>query len=210
MIKRVARGGFKDLKDNEMLDLSATVLGAMESNTNFTEPSPTLAEVQAAHDEYAARLHVAKRGSQLDNSLKRDAREVLEGLLKRLAFYVSTVANGSLSVVLSSGFRPNSLPKPTGAPGKPELVTVRSWRQSGQASLTFDKPAEALFCEYQYTSAKDMDGLPLWSDEIFDTPTGTGNIIAPLTPGEQYFIRVRARNKVGMSDWTTPEPYWAQ
>src|SRR3546814_3533774 len=92
MIKRVARGGFKDLKDNELLDLSATVLGAMEGNTNFTEPSPALPEVQAAHDEYAARLHVAKRGSHLESRLKHDAREVLEGLLNRLALYVSTVA----------------------------------------------------------------------------------------------------------------------
>lgn len=210
MIKRVARGGFKDLKDNDLLDLSATVLGAMENNTNFTEPVPPLADVQAAHDEYAARLHIAKRGSQLDNSLKRDARDALESLLKRLAFYVTTVAGGSLSVVLSSGFRPNSLPKPTGAPGKPALVRVESWRQSGQANLTFDKPAEALFCEYQYTSEKDMDGVPVWPDTVYDTSKGNLNIIAPLTPGTQYFVRVRARNKAGASDWTTPEPYWAQ
>lgn len=210
MVKRIARGGFKDLRDNELLNLSATVLGAMADNANFADPVPDLADVQVAHDEYAARLHVAKRGSQLDSSLKNDARGVLEDLLKRLAFYVSTVANGSLSVVLSSGFQPNSTPRPTGVPGKPERIRVASWLQSGQANLTFEKPPQALFCEYQYTAEKDENGLPVWPGTVFDTPRGNLNIIAPLTPGVQYFIRVRARNKMGASDWTTPEAYWAQ
>src|SRR5690606_2292329 len=106
--------------------------------------------------------------------------------------------------------RPNSLPKSSGIPGKPEYVRVESWHQSGQANLLFDKPKDALLCEYQYTSEKGANGELVWPDKMYDTPRGKGNIIAPLIPGTQYFVRVRARNKVGISDWTTPESYWAQ
>lgn len=210
MVKRIARGGFKDLRDNDLLELSATVLRAMAGNTNFPNPDPDLDEVQAAHDLYSERLHVAKRGSQLESSLKNDARKHLSALLKRLAFYVSTVADGSLSIVLSSGFQPNRPPTPTGIPGKPERVRLVSWLQSGQANLMFDSVKDAIFYEYQYTSESDEQGNPVWADTLFNTPRGNMNILAPLTPGVKYFARVRARNKVGTSDWTTPETIYAQ
>src|SRR5690606_782048 len=105
MKKRTARGGFKNIKDNDLLNLGGTVLLAMESNANFTTPDPDLAVVQAAYDDYKLKLETASRqGSPLDKSVKRDSKTALVGLLKRLAFYVNTVADGDLSIVLSSGF----------------------------------------------------------------------------------------------------------
>lgn len=210
MAKRNARSGFKHLRDQEVLDLSATVLGAMDGNPNFTTPVPDIADVQDAHDDYAQKLHVAKRGSQLQVSLKNDAREVLIGLLKRLAFYVNTVADGSLTVVLSSGFRPMGLPTSAQVPNKPERVRLKSWLQSGQVQLIFDPSDGAWLYEYQYTSSTDAAGLPVWPDELLTTTRGNLNMLAPLTPGVCYFVRVRARNGLGYSDWTTPEHIFAQ
>ncbi len=211
MRKRTARSGFKHIKDNDLLSLGGTVHDAMDGNANFPTPEPTLEDVQDALDDYRAKLQAAQRkGSPLDMSLKNDSREVLVGLLKRLAFYVNTVADGSLSLILSSGFPVVALPTPAQPPAMPLRIRLRDHLQSGQIRLDFDPAPGAWLYEYQYSDQVDGMGGIEWPLGVQTTSRGNTNILAPVTPGTKYFVRVRARNAQGESDWTTPESIFAR
>ncbi|SEM33189.1 hypothetical protein SAMN05216436_103230 [bacterium A37T11] len=202
MNKRIARGGLKHIKDTDLLNIGNTVEAAMTGNTNFTTPSPALTVLTAANDDFRAKMEVASRkGSPLDKSLKNDSREVLEQVLKELAFYVNKVANGQLSVVLSSGFPVTGQPVKSTLPGIPERVKLADWLQSGQMMLSFDPLPDAWIYEYCYTDQKDAEGNIGWT-EPFTTTRSRNNLLAPVTPGVTYYARVRARNGNGVSDWS--------
>lgn len=204
MVRRTARSGFKYLRDNDLLNQAGTVLLAMDSNANFPAPEPDLPAVQAAYDDYKGKLEVASRqGSPLDKSLKNDAKLELAALLKRLAFYVNTVADGSLSVILSSGFPVSGLPVRLLPPATPERLRLADWLQSGQAQLVFDPVPDAWMYEYAVSSQKEADGSIVWPDP-FTTRKSRGNVIAPVTPGVMYYARARSRNGAGFSDWSEP------
>lgn len=204
MAKRTARSGFKTLRDNDLLNQAGTVLLAMDGNANFPTPVPDMATVQTAFEDYKIKLEAAsKQGSPLDKSLKNDAKQVLAALLKRLGFYVNTVADGSLSIILSSGFPPAGMPVRLLPPATPERLKLTDWLQSGQAQVLFDPVAEAWMYEYAMSSEKAPDGGIVWPEPL-TTRKSRGNVIAPVIPGVTYYVRVRARNGAGFSDWSDP------
>lgn len=204
MKKRTARGGFKHIKDNDLLNLAGTVLLAMQENANFPTPEPDLADVQTAYDDYKVKLETASRqGSPLDKSLKRDSKAVLAALIKRLAFYVNTIADGDLSIVLSSGFPVAGLPNKLMPPGIPERLKLLDYLQSGQFNLVFDPVDGAWLFEICVSKEKDEHGNIIWP-EPFTSRRCKGNILAPLEIGTRYYVRVRARNGAGVSDWSEP------
>ena len=59
--KHQARGGFTNIPDDELLVHANTVLLAMVENTNFPNPTPDLADVQAARDDFEAKLAIARK-----------------------------------------------------------------------------------------------------------------------------------------------------
>src|SRR5690606_40290184 len=79
--------------------------------TNFETPEPSLETVTEVLNDYEQKLSMAKRrGSPEDTAAKNQARKATEQMLKRLAFYVTQMADGDLPKLLSSGFAVSSLP----------------------------------------------------------------------------------------------------
>ncbi|SEN84167.1 Fibronectin type III domain-containing protein [bacterium A37T11] len=197
--------GYKKLKDNELLALSGTVGKAMgEDNPYFATPQPTLAELQTAQEDFAVKLQISqRRGSPFDTSLKNDSRDALLLVLKRLAFYVNVTANGSLPILLSSGFRLAATQVSAVVPTIPERLKLRDGRQSGQMIFTFDAVKGATLYEYQYAEASETGGEVEWGNRL-TTSSSTQNLLAPLTPGRTYLVRVRAMNGAGIGDWSEP------
>ncbi|WP_437920283.1 hypothetical protein [Sphingobacterium sp. LRF_L2] len=170
----------------------------MTDNANFPAPSPALAEVQTVLDDFAAKLSAArKRGSPEDTALKDETRPLLEAILQKLAYYVNSVANGQISVLLSSGFATNSESVSSKIPLRVEGVRLADGRQSGQARLDFNKLKGALLYEYQYKKVSESE----WSDRL-TTTSSRGNILAPLDVAERYEVRVRGVNTQGSGDWS--------
>ncbi len=201
---RTAKLGFSQLRDSELLNLAGTVLAAMRDNTRFATPVPPLTDLETALDDFRTLLEVASRkGSPLDTALKNDAREALAEVLKRLAFYVNTVAEGSVSVVLSSGFQLTAQPTKSLPPAIPTRLKLRDWIQSGQVRLDFDTMPGAWLYEYAFTSELDEQGRPVFGD-VLSTTRSIGNVLAPLRPGATYYVRARSRNGAGFSDWSDP------
>lgn len=203
-IKRQARGGFTNTRDEDLLVQAETVYAAMDGNPNFPSPDPDLADIRAALDDYSQKLAAArKRGGPEQTALKDKSRSVLQELLKRLAFYVSNTAAGDLSVLLSSGFRPTAYPS-GGIP--PEVITglrLRDGRQSGHLVLSFAPDRQALFYEYRFGTRSDEEVEPQWGENLLTT-SSRNNVVAPVKAGVRYYVQVRAVNAHGVSDWSEP------
>lgn len=198
--KAKALYGFSKMKDDELMVIANTIVGAMTNNSNFTNPTPDLADLQLVLDDFASKLVAArKRGSPEDTAIKDEARIPLTDVLRQLANYVNGVARGQLSTVLSSGFPTNAPATISQVPLAVEGVKLRDGRQSGQARLDFASQAKVLL--YEYTYRKVAVPEEEWSDRLTTTSSQI-NIIAPLEVGVIYEVRVRAVNSKGAGDWS--------
>ncbi len=209
-IKRFALGGFKNHKDDELLVRATTVLQAMDNNVFFATPEPALATVTPLVNDFQEKLaNCRRKGSPQDTAAKNASRETLCRILKQLAFYVSQVANGDLSILLSSGFVLSSYPRNGNVPEVVRGVIVRDARQSGQMRLDFQKQSQVLLYEYRY-AREAAEGQPLEWLEPLSTSSSRANIIAPVTPFNRYWLQVRAVNSYGKSDWSEPVSHFVR
>ena len=200
--KQQALGGFSKESDEAVLVRGKAVLLAMTDNPNFVTPEPALETVTEILHDYEHKLSMARRrGSPEDTAAKNDARKAMEQMLKRLAFYVTQTADGSLPKLLSSGFPVSSLPQKGDVPVVVTGITLRDGRQQGQMRLDFYHNPSAKVYEYQVCQV-DANGQPDEWSESYITSSSRLNIIAPLIPFQRYGVRVRAINGYGRSDWS--------
>jgi len=194
--------GFSRMKDNELMVAANTIIGAMTNNTHFPTPVPTLQDIQDLLDDFTNKLAIArKRGSPEDTAIKGEAKVPLADALQKLGYYVNSIANGHLSILLSSGFPISSMATTPLVPLQVENVRIRDGRQSGQVRLDFAKQKGIRVYEYHYRKA-DIPDEP-WSDRL-TTTSSRGNIVAPLEAGFFYEFQVRAINTQGPGDWSNP------
>jgi hypothetical protein len=82
--------------DPLLINDTSVVLTAMAANTDiYKSPTPPLAEVQTAADNFAAGAAAAADGGHSAISKKNNLRLILVGLLRQLANYVASACNGS-------------------------------------------------------------------------------------------------------------------
>lgn len=201
MRTKKALNNFKKLSDEMLLGTSIAILEAMDGNPHYPTPEPDLTDVTAAKDDFSTKLAAARRkGSPQETALKNESRVVLEDLLRRLAFYVNIAAGGVVSTLLSSGFptsNPANSPAPPDTPGG---LLLRDGRQRGQMRFRFNSVPRALGYEYQYTAEIGEDGQPVWGERYHTTSSMDNTLI--VESKREYFVRVRALNAHGHSDWS--------
>ena len=192
--------GFGKMKDDELVIICNTIIGAMTGNAKYPAPTPVLADIQALLDDFMAKLAVArKRGSPEDTALKDESRSPLIVAMQQLGYYVNSVAQGHLSTLLSSGFPTNSTSFANQVPLKVDNVRLSDGRQSGQVKLDFAPQKIATIYEYRYRVRTDVSSE--WGERL-TTTSSRSNIIAPLEVGKFYEVQVRAINTQGVGDWS--------
>ncbi len=201
--KRFALGGFTHIKDEELLSRASTILLAMAGSAFFPDPNPALVDVEALFDDFAAKLAVArKKGNPEETVVKNDSRQRLVVNLRQLALYVTTEAKGNLQALLSSGFELSGSPKSIIPPVLVRDVRLSDGRQSGQVRLDFEKQAQALLYEYRYAQEAATPQEMVWIEPSLVTTSCRNNILAPLVPLTRYYVQVRAVNALGKSEWS--------
>lgn len=177
---------YKNLKEHELVTQAGKVLQFMTGNAQFPTPSPDLVVFEAAYTDYKTKLEKANNGgSRLDFREKEEAKTVLLDLLRELATHVNLTAKGVGSMLESSGFRMTNPDRNIGIPGIPQRGRLMDGDNSGTMKWAVeDAPIE-------------------WGD-IQKATQSYGTLITGLTPGVTYYLRVRAHNHRGDSDWCDP------
>ena len=174
-------------RDGDLLNTSGKVRQDMTNNVLFPNPSPPLAELQQAEEEYRVALYNAAGRDTVLVSIKNDKRAVLRAILTRLAEYVSSVAKGDRTVLLASGF--------TLQRGKGDATTLK---QITQLLVDTETPEQAV------VSVKRVDGARAYNHQytigavtsesqwISKTITEPSYTFTGLQPGVKYAFRVIA------------------
>ena len=80
---------FSRSKDHDLAHEAQNIVSKLTNNANFTNPTPSLATVQAAITAYNDALVVGNDGSKADTANKNAQRDALESCLSALAVYVN-------------------------------------------------------------------------------------------------------------------------
>ena len=110
---------------------------------------------------------------------------VITGLINGTNYYVWIKAKNNIGV---SGFSPSAIGKPLGIPGIPTVTSAPN-----QLLVTWTAVAGADEYEVYYGT-----GTPT---TLAATTTGTTATISGLTKGTTYYVRLRAKNSSGISDY---------
>ncbi|MBL1407526.1 fibronectin type III domain-containing protein [Sphingobacterium faecale] len=204
MRKEKVISNYTGLSDYELSTLAGRVLKAMQEATtqaSFPNPNPDIADLETMVNDYIAKHEIAsRRGSALEISLKNESRNVLLFALKNLAHHVNEVADGQLSMLLSTGLVLANKPSSSELPLVTARIQLRDGRVSGQMRLDFT--ALKRVWEYEVeVGREDATNTVEWFS-TFNTTSSRSNVLTDMVPGVKYYVRVRARNSKGYGDWS--------
>ena len=136
MIQRVSLS-FARVPDAELDNFTQTVIAQMTANPAFPSPTVTMANLQAAKNDFTAKIAAAQTGGPPDTAAKNNSRQALLGLLRQLASYVQLTANNDMAVLLSSGFQAMSTNRAQNALEQPQSLVLKNGA-SGQLVARVD------------------------------------------------------------------------
>ncbi len=196
---------YKGVKDSELAILAGKIAGFMEGNALFsTDIKPSAAELLAAAEDYRIKHEVAiNGGSTHEKELKKAAKLKLQGMLTHLAHMVNIEAQGNTVALSSTGLIFNKQHTAQQEPGTTDRIILKDGRLAGQMRIDFDRIYNAYEYEIQVGEMDSATERIIWGVTHL-TPSSYNTIIAPLTPGTRYYVRVRGRNKIGTGDWSDP------
>lgn len=194
---------FARISDAELDNFTQAIIAAMTGNAAYPSPPVTLANLQAARDDFTAKLAAAQTGGPPDTAAKNNSRQTLLGLLRQLALYVQLNCNNDMATLLSSGFQAMSTNRAQSPLEQPQSLSIKNGT-SGQLVARVDPVKNTSMYEGR---AKAANGD--WLPSVF---TGDSQHITfnGLTPGQTYTIQVRALGgSTGQSDWSDPSSHMA-
>ncbi len=104
MIKKRVKINFVRIPTEMIIELARYIISKMTGNMYFLIPDPPLAELIALVDDLEVKNTLALEGRRQARAEKKDARVLLNEILHRLGLYVSKIANGNETIMISSGF----------------------------------------------------------------------------------------------------------
>ena len=200
MTKPKIQLSFLRFSDSNFLTKAVLIVTSMTNNPAFTNPIPTLADVQTALDNYAKNLTAAAGLGRTNVADKNQSRDLLEQLLSQLGMWVMFIANGDLAILTSSGFTVSKDPQP------------RKLDKPGDVTLSYGITAGTLISSIAKGNANSFiheitDALPTENTVWTSYPSSTSQFtFTNLTPGKQYWVRVAAignRKQIAYSNVAT-------
>jgi len=187
---------FSRLESNLLATFASGVITRMTGNAAYPNPEVPLPDLFAANETFRDALAGKVQGGTRATAWKNQCREALIQLLRREATYVQIACNNDLPTMLSSGFKAvsmNRAPTPLETPQILKIVNERS----GELMLMVTPIRNAR----SYSLETSEDGVN-WQQAIIFCNTRRV-ILAGLTPGHVYWMRVRAiGGSTRYSDWS--------
>lgn len=176
---------FVKLSDGNLESKTHSIISSMTGNPYFPTPTPTLAALETAADNYSSALVKAGTGNRADVADKNAKREILLNLMRIMCDCVNMTANGDSTMILSSGFDISKDPQPV-VLTRPENLKVENGVASGSLLLSVKavKAAHAYF--YEYTT----DATLAPASWVSTSGTTCKTEFSNLQPGTLYYCRV--------------------
>src|SRR5438067_13031037 len=189
--------GFAKLPDTESDNFAQGVIDALTGNATYPSAPITLANLQAAKDDFTTKLSAAQSGGTADTAAKNNSRQTLVGMLRQLAAYVQINCNNDMALLLNSGFQAQNVNNAQVPLTQLEGLAIKNGT-SGQLVARVNPVKNTTM----YEGRAKADGA--WLPSVF-TGDSQHIIFDGLTPGKTYTVQARALGGLtGQSDWSDP------
>lgn len=196
-----AKAGFIRYSDDTLVVTANRIIQSLRHSPYFTDPVPSLEELEAAYADYYAKVTKAKGGGAIYHAAKRESKMKLAILLQQLVSYINRISDGDLVKLHSSGFPVLDKKRKGQAPSTPENPYLTDGRLIGEVAFGFKPVGRDMLYEYCFATSLDKDHNPIWGD-IQTTSRSFRAYQNGFNPQTYVYFKVRARNKHGISDWS--------
>jgi len=199
--------GLQTIKDAALDDYALDKAKKIASSGNFSGVSPSAAQLKAKAKQYDQALVKAMDGTRADTVRKQALRKELHQMLSAQALDCARIANGNLSIYLSSGYEAKNA---GGTPvGELESITslhVEPTQNESELKADWNRIDKAQnYSLRAFTDLKNPEGSIIFND-IFRPSKA---LIEGLPSGEKVYIQVRANGgSTGHGPWS--KEVWAR
>jgi hypothetical protein len=188
---------FNYCRAGDLIKITRRILDSLKDNAQFPNPTPALAEVEKALEEFVVALSAAG-GFDREKVAIKDGKQVnLCQMLIELAYYVTQISKGDKALLLSSGFDINS--NASTAQKLPAKLQVQVG-MPGQVTTRVTRVAKARVYVHQYT-ADPLTPQSVWIGETTLNPTHT---FTGLESASRAWFRVIIISKDGSPIYWDP------
>jgi hypothetical protein len=175
------------------------VVSKMTGNTNFTTPTPPLADITTGLDDLQTKADAAVGGGKIAYAVRDTAWENSVMQIRNLASYVQLMCQNNLDILQSSGFSATKTPVPYGTLPAPQNLRTSYYRcKSGELWLQLKRVA-GVRAGYCYQQAESPEGPFV---EVSNS-NKSRVLITGLTPAKTYYFRACANGAEKPSAWST-------
>ena len=178
-------------------DITVVILGVGQNTAIYPKPSPDIATIQTALDNFSAGLASSYDGGPSAKSKKNNLRLIVTDLVRQLASYVTVACGGDMTNLQLSGF-PAQKPDRTSigvlpAPGNPTLTLGA---RSGELNADVNPVFGASIYNWKLTS--NAPGAPVLTAQS----TASNYTFTGLTPGVTYSLTANVVGAAGPGNWS--------
>ena len=181
---------FNYCRAGDLIKITRRILDSIKENAQFPNPTPGLAEIEQALEEFVTALSNAGGFDREKVAIKDGKQANLRQMLTELAYYVTQICKGDKALLLSSGFEINGETAKT--PKAPPKLQVELGRP-GQVTTSITRVTKARAYVHQYT-ADPLTPESVWIGETTSKPTHT---FTGLESASRVWFRVIVIDKKG-------------
>lgn len=189
-MKRQIKIGLSGLNASALIAKTEHIVAAMTGNANFPNPTPDLADLNAAKQALKDATRAAKFGDKRAILDRKDKEGVVKDLLRQLASYITMTANGDGAMIASSGFEVRRLPEPMPRLTRPLGFEAIRGEHSGTAVLEWKSVRGSQTYLIEVTTSDPGTSEAVWTTAAITTKVK--HRIENLERGKYYWYRVMA------------------
>jgi hypothetical protein len=188
---------FNYCRAGDLIKISRRILDSLKDNAQFPNPTPGLADLEKALNEFSTALSNAGGFDRELVAIKDNKQAILRQMLTELAYYVTQICKGDKAILLGSGFDINvNATKQQKAPPKLRVELD----MPGQVTIRVSRVIKARAYVHQYTA----DPITLDSVWISETTVKPVHTFTGLESAARVWLRVIVIDRKGESIYWDP------